>query len=144
MKLAPWFLLVGGLAATFPAPSEACMGHHGRCRGHHRVVAVPACTPIFMIAAPMASSPAGYASPQMVATPVAPTPVATVGAMAPPSVQPAYEYAAATNGQPAYYYTYDNSGKLIIAQWMDWVFRGGRAAGEPAPPLPIIGNLRNR
>ena len=98
-----------------------------------------------MTAAPTAAPMMSYASPRMTAAApaVMAAPVATaVPTVAP--VQPTYEYAASPNGQPAYYYTYDSSGKMVVAQWMDWVFRGGRAAGEPAPPLPIIGALRNR
>ncbi len=119
-----------------------------RCRGHHqRPVARMMQTSYAPTYAPVAQ-PMTYASPQMAQTApqamtsapaVAAAPVSTVA-----EVQPTYEYTAATSGQPAYYYTYDNSGKIIVAQWMDWVFRGGRAAGEPAPPLPLIGALRNR
>lgn len=151
MKSAPWFLAAGCLVASFPAESQAC-GFRGRCRGHHHAVApMPACGPVVMASAPTAGMPMNYAMPQVSQAPasapaVAPTPVEAVApaAVAPAATQPTYDYAAGANGQPAYYYTYDRSGKLIIAQWMDWVFRGGRAAGEPAPPLPIIGNLRNR
>lgn len=58
----------------------------------------------------------------------------------PPSgVQPRYQYETGTTGQTAYYYTYDSSGKLIVQEWMDWVFRGGREVGMPRPPLPVIG-----
>ena len=98
-----------------------------------------------MAAEPMATYPTAQLAPAAPAVTIAASPP---GAVAPTEVasgvQPTYNYAASTSGQPAYYYTYDASGKLIIAQWMDWVFRGGRAAGEPAPPLPIIGALRNR
>ena len=144
MKLAPWFLAAVGLVASCPASSEAC-GLRGRCHGHHRrVMAGPACAPAVTTAAPVAAMSTTYGTPQTAQAAAAPSAVVAEPAMAAPAVQPSYEYAAATNGQPAYYYTYDSSGKLIVAQWMDWVFRGGRAAGEPAPPLPIIGNLRNR
>lgn len=54
-------------------------------------------------------------------------------------VAPTYDYAADGAGRSAYYYTYDSSGKLIIQQWMDFVFRGGKEAGMPRPPLPVIG-----
>ena len=148
MRLCFGFTLTGLLIVSSAAPSQACCGHRSKCRGHQRVMAAPACQPTVM-AAPVAAMPAmSYASPQFAAAPtMAPAPVAPPMAAAPaaaPGVQPSYDYAAGTNGQPAYYYTYDSSGKLIIAQWMDWVFRGGRAAGEPAPPLPIIGALRGR
>ncbi len=58
--------------------------------------------------------------------------------------QPLYNYAAADQTRPAYYYSYDNSGKMIVSQWVDFVFRGGKAEGMPRPPLPIIGRLGNR
>ena len=131
-------LIASGLIVLLAATSSpACCGHRSHCRQHRaatRVAYVPATMPVVMPTAPVT-----YAAPQTAAAPV------TVAATAPPAVvQPAYNYEAAPAGQPAYYYTYDSSGKLIIAQWMDWVFRGGRAAGEPAPPLPIIGALQNR
>ena len=148
MKFVSPLVLTGLLLLVIPSVTEACGGRGGRCRGHHhrQMVAAPVCSPVVMMVAPVASPTLSYATPQMAqAAPAAS--VAPVAAGAPVEVaptQPAYEYAAAPNGQPAYYYTYDSSGKLIVAQWMDWVFRGGRAAGEPAPPLPIIGALRNR
>ena len=60
------------------------------------------------------------------------------------ALQPSYEYQAEPGGRAAYYYTYDNSGKLIIQQWGDWLFRGGREAGMPRPPMPIVGRLQGR
>ena len=95
---------------------------------------------------PMAT-PMTYPMPQ--APPIAGSPSVAPAVVSAPAdglvaAQPTYDYNAASMGQPAYYYTYDDSGKMVVAQWMDWVFRGGRAAGEPAPPLPIIGALRGR
>ena len=145
MRSASSLILIISIVAASPSSSQACGGHRARCRGHHHRSTA-------MISQPMASPvamPTTYASPQMAqapasmqVAPVAATPAPTAPVAA--GVEPTYDYAAATSGQPAYYYTYDNSGKLIVAQWMDWVFRGGRAAGAPAPPLPIIGALRNR
>ena len=89
-----------------------------------------------------ASPQMSYASPQMATA--APTPAVAPVAATPVGVQPTYNYAAGANGEPAYYYTYDDSGKMVVTQWRDWLFRGGRANGEPAPPLPIIGALRGR
>jgi len=145
MKSAPGLILIISIVAASPSSSQACGGHRARCHSHHH-------PSVAMISQPMASHdamPMTYASPQMAQTPAS-MPVAPVAATAAPTttavaaVEPTYDYAAATSEQPAYYYTYDNSGKLIVAQWMDWVFRGGRAAVAPAPPLPIIGALRNR
>lgn len=147
MKSAPWIVLSSLFLASLPAATQACGGHRGRCMGHHhrRAVTSVAYCPAPVMAA-SAQPTMSYATPQM-AQAIPTASVAPVVAAAPAgvaAVQPTYEYAASTNGQPAYYYTYDSSGKMIVAQWMDWVFRGGRAAGEPAPPLPIIGALRNR
>jgi len=150
MKSAPWIALVGWIAVAFPAATEACGGHRGRCHGHHRrAVVAPTCSPAVMMGSPVASPATmtmSYATPQMAQ--MAPTVAAAPAPATPPpsvaAVQPTYDYTAAPDGVPAYYYTYDSSGKMVIAQWMDWVFRGGRAAGQPAPPLPIIGALRNR
>ena len=94
---------------------------------------------------PTVSAPMTYASPQMAAmTPTPTMPPVTAAPTVPAGVQPTYNYTAGATGQPAYYYTYDDSGKMIVTQWRDWLLRGGRAAGEPAPPLPIIGALRGR
>ncbi|MEJ7639641.1 MAG: hypothetical protein WKF75_17125, partial [Singulisphaera sp.] len=91
------------------------------------------------IAAPEAFSslaPA-FSPPPFARTPTPPQPQpATVA-------QPLHDYTAATTGERrAYYYSYDSSGKLIIQQWMDFLFRGGKEAGMPRPPLPLIGRLQ--
>ena len=140
MRLSVGLVLTGLVALSSSAPARACCGHKTRCHQHRQVCQPVAAPAAYYPAA--AASPQAYAAPQTAAAPaVATAPVAAAPAA---GVQPSYNYAAAPAGQPAYYYTYDSSGKLIIAQWMDWVFRGGRAAGEPAPPLPIIGALMNR
>ncbi len=91
------------------------------------------------LAAPEAFSfpqPAASAPPTAW-TPVSPPPQAAS------TIQPMHDYTAATTGQRrAYYYSYDSSGKLIIQQWMDFLFRGGKEAGMPRPPLPIVGRLK--
>ncbi len=91
------------------------------------------------LAAPLASSypPPASSPPAIARTLVPPPPQAATGA------QPLHDYTAATSGERrAYYYTYDSSGKLIIQQWMDFLFRGGKEAGMPRPPLPLIGRLQ--
>jgi hypothetical protein len=70
-----------------------------------------------------------------------PVPVQTSQGPPPGGAQPLYIYNNTPDDNSAYYYTYDDSGKLVIRQWMDWLFRGGRKAGMPAPPLPIVGRL---
>ncbi len=144
MKLSSWVAAGLLIAIVAPTPSQACGGHRGRgCGLHHRAVAVACAQPAPAMMSYATPQTMTYATPQgTTAMAAAPAPEAL--AADPAAAQPTYDYAAAPNGQPAYYYTYDSSGKLIVAQWMDWVFRGGRAAGEPAPPLPIIGALRNR
>ncbi len=75
--------------------------------------------------------------PPMARTPVPPPPLAATVA------QPLRDdTATATGERQAYYYSYDSSGKLVIKQWMDFLFRGGKEAGMPRPPLPIIGRLQ--
>jgi len=140
--------LAAALLAFASSPAEACCHRGARRCGHHRIVyARPVAAPAAYASAPAvsaalpatyASAPAVYATaPQPVAQAVAPTPAEA------PGVQPMYRYAAG-EGTPAYYYTYDSSGKLIVQQWVDWVFRGGKEAGMPRPPLPIIGNFVGR
>lgn len=139
MRSAPWIALTGLLIASIPNPSEAC-GRRHRCRCFQpRPVPYAAYHPPVAYAAPQAT-------PYQAVAVAAAAPVAAAPASTPTvaDVQPTYNYTAPSDGQPAYYYTYDSSGKLVVTQWMDWLFRGGRAAGEPAPPLPIIGALRGR
>ena len=144
MKLYFW-LAMAALTATFPSTSAqgGCGFHFGSHRRPIMVFARPACGVV------RPSLPVYYASPQMmstIGTPLAP-PVMAANPSAPtpqPAVQPAYEYNSGATGEPAYYYTYDESNKLVVTQWRDWLFRGGRMAGEPAPPLPLIGALRGR
>ena len=88
-----------------------------------------------MMTIPVAAVPSPQAA--AVAPPVVATPAAPIDSSA-------LTYTAAPGGAPAYYYTYDKDDRLIPVQWMDWLFRGGRASGEPAPPLPIIGRLQGR
>ena len=136
-------ILIGSVFFLANDAAEAC----GRCRVAHsrpRRVAFqprpitygPAATPTPAVAySPQTASP-----PMTYAQPVAaPQPAMTPSS--PGGVQPTYNYLAANPEAPAYYYTYDNSGKLVVSQWVDWLFRGGRAEGMPRPPLPIIGAL---
>ena len=149
MRSAFLIVLTSLIALVHSTPTQACFGHRGRCSGSHphrraMVVASPprSLSAVTYPSSQMISAPA---SPQMISVPPVPAGVSLVGAPTPAAAAvPTYEYSAVGTGQPAYYYTYDNSGKLIVARWMDWVFRGGAAAGEPAPPLPIIGALRGR
>jgi hypothetical protein len=95
-------------------------------------------------AQPVAPQPVAYDSAQ----PATPRPLvrqpAPVSQPAPNGVQPLYQYEAGPTGRTAYYYTYDPSGKLIVRRWMDWLYRGGREAGMPPPPLPVIGWFTGR
>ncbi len=139
MRLFFGFVLTGLTILTTTPSAQACCGHKLHCHKQRQVCQTSVAPTYYQPAT--TASPQAYAAPQMAAAAAAPTALAAAPAS---GVQPAYNYEAAPTGQQAYYYTYDSSGKLVIAQWMDWVFRGGRAAGEPAPPLPIIGALRGR
>ena len=131
--------LVAALAILVLTAGEAraCGRRCGCRRGHPRAV----------VARPYSYAPAAY-YPQPTALVEAPSPAASpaypAAVQAPPAipenpVQPLYTYEASPENGVAYYYTYDDSGNLVIKQWMDWLFRGGRRAGLPAPPLPLIG-----
>jgi len=118
----------------------ACGCRHPRPAYHQPTISHPPITyPPSMAPSPSVAYQVA-ANPQSSLAYQVPAPVQS----APAGVQPTYEYDPVGKGQPAYYYTYDNSGKLVVSQWMDWLFRGGRVAGLPAPPLPVIGALRNR
>ena len=130
------------LALLVPASTASACGR--KCGCHHRR---------HRIAAPSVSYiPASYATPAYVApapqgyVQAAPAPaIANPAAMAEaPAVVPSYEYPTQPGAGGGYYYTYNDSGKLIIQEWGDWLFRGGRVAGMPRPPLPIIGNFTRR
>ena len=132
-------ILLAISSAAWSTTAEACHGRRARRVAY-------ACVPAYTYApAPTAT----YAPAPMMSYAPAPMPTSNDApvAAAPPSAiaadPPQYQYNAEPGGPPAYYYTYDNSGKLIVVQWMDWLFRGGRRAGMPAPPLPIIGRLQN-
>lgn len=134
-------ILMTVLPVAWSATAEACHGRRARGMTTRRVVY--ACPPAYAPAPAPARVPAGSWQPSYQAAP-APAAVATPSPpMAPAAVPPQYQYDAEPGGPTAYYYTYDDSGKLIVVQWMDWLFRGGRRAGMPAPPLPIVGRLRD-
>ena len=116
------------------AAAEAC-GHRGRCRKRHYMPPA-ACTPTFSTA-PVLTHPTPAIVVATYPTPAAPT----MSTRPPQEVRPTYTYEAGPGGAAPYYYSYNDTGELIVKQWMDWVFRGGRAAGRPAPPAPIIGRI---
>ena len=146
-------LIVAVIILLASAAAEA--GGCGRMvRGRHRrPVGQPMATayhpPIYQ-SSPITSPRMAYAQPTAYAQPLAyaqpmTSPVAMPSPAPPVALEPAYTYASANQGQQsAYYYTYDNSGKLIVSQWVDYLLRGGRAEGMPRPPLPIVGAFRNR
>ena len=128
LRLAPLLML------TLAVDARAC-GHRCHCgRARHRVAISAPMTYPPPVAGPVAVAPppAPAAPPMAYAAPAAaavPAPAA--------AVQPAYVYRANSGDYQAYYYTYNDNGDLVIRQWMDWLFRGGRQAGLPAPPMPI-------
>lgn len=136
-------LLVPVLAILImPADEARACGRHCGCRhGHPRAV----------VARPYSYAPVAYdpppptfvEAPASAPSPAYPTAVRTPQPTPEGGAQPLYTYEASPGNGGAYYYTYDESGKLIIKQWMDWLFRGGRRAGLPAPPPPLIGRLNN-
>ncbi len=145
------------LFASDPAPARAGWGcghrRGGRSARVARPVAAPCPIPAYTMYPPATAMPpaamASSAGPTYaVAAPPAPAPAAPAPPVVPSpaaaGVAPAYTYNAAPGGNPAYYYTYDKDDRLIPVQWMDWLFRGGREAGELRPPLPIIGRLQGR
>lgn len=134
--------------------AQAC-GRRCRCRhGYSRAVVARPYTyaPVAYGAqpyAPVVYYTQAYAPVEAPASSPAPAdPTAVQATQATPAgaeagVRPRYTYEASAENGVAYYYTYNDSGDLIIKQWMDWLFRGGRRAGLPAPPLPIIGRINN-
>jgi hypothetical protein len=122
-------LLLGGSAQACGRGRRCCVGARRHVAYYSQPV-LPA-RPAYLYPAPRPAAPP--------ATQAAPVSVQPATQAAPVSVQPAYRYEAGPTGRPAYYYTYDESGKLIVQQWVDWVFRGGREAGMPRPPMPVIG-----
>ena len=134
MKTILWvsvFAFVLASAGDAQACGQCRRSGHGRSRIHssspshtHRSSASQ--PPILVSVSPPAAAPAEVRPPQ-----VAPA----------PTVQPQHTYQATPENGEAYYYTYDDSGNLIVKQWMDWL---RPAPGRPpAPPLPIIGHLNN-
>ena len=111
-----------------------------------RYVATPAYAPPSAYQRQPYAQPAPTYAPQAyqpAQPPIPAAPNAVPAQPASPGVAPSYVYTAAPDGPPAYYYSYNDTGELVIKQWMDWVFRGGLASGRPAPPLPIIGRMMN-
>ena len=139
MKPSGFIVAVVILQAGLVAEASGCgrMGH-----GRHRRVASQPRTTVYR--APLYQSPP-ITSPQMTSTQPTISRAPIASPTPPGEVQPSYNYASANQGrQSAYYYTYDNSGKLVVSRWVDYLFRGGRAEGMPRPPLPVIGALGGR
>lgn len=107
------------------------------CQARPDGVAMPLPPQPYAIAAPLPPQPMPQAAAVAPQAPTLAAPIPAGGA-------PTYTYQASPGAGPAYYYTYDKDDRLIPVQWMDWLFRGGREAGEPRPPLPIIGRLQGR
>ena len=115
------------------ASADAC-SRRCQCRKARRSVSYA--RPIPPTAIPLSLGVPTYPSiPSLQAPAMAPAQVYA------PAAQPTYQYEASPGGPPAYYYAYNDNGELVVKQWMDWLFRGGRAAGMPAPPLPVVGRL---
>jgi hypothetical protein len=136
-------LWVAVSAILFASANEAqACGRRRGCRwGHPQAVYPQACSysPVVYYSPPITF----VTVPPSAASPAPATEVRAPQAASETEVRPLYTYEATPENGVAYYYTYDESGKLIIKQWMDWLFRGGRRAGLPAPPLPIIGRLND-
>lgn len=125
---------LAGLAVLVAVDTASACGRRKAARS--RVVYTGPMPPtVVSHSSPAAAAPAAPASPA--AAPSAPA------ATAPPAaaVEPRYAYDAEAG---PYYYSYDENGKLIVRRWMDWVFRGGREAGMPRPPLPVVGWFTGR
>ena len=121
------------------AAAEAC-GRRLGCR--KKQYGPSAARPLTYTPAPAAAPyPTMYVANPAPSSPTAPTMTARPPQVDPRGVRPTYSYESGPEGAPAYYYAYNDSGELIVKQWMDWLFRGGRAAGMPAPPPPIIGRM---
>ena len=116
--------------------APACCGKRMHRKAHQVACAQPA-----MGARPMAYPRPASAPPMATGQQAMAMPAQADPAVA--SAGPSYNYQPAMENRAAYYYSYDASGKLIVTQWVDWLFRGGRDAGVPRPPLPVIGLLRN-
>jgi len=128
---------------------SACLAQAGQACGPkrmHRGAQPVSCAQPAYAPQMVAYAQPTYASPQVAyaqPTYAQPALAAQQPASAPAPVAPTYNYQPASEDRPAYYYSYDNSGKLIVTQWADWLFRGGKQAGMARPPLPVIGLLRD-
>ncbi|MBX9624280.1 MAG: hypothetical protein K2X82_10775 [Gemmataceae bacterium] len=135
MKATP--LVLTGLAVLMLCDPAAACGRRKKAR--------PAAGCVPPAAPPVCAQPGYLTATQAVLVPGTAgdsVPAAAAVALTPTAgVEPRYAY----NPEPgAYYYTYDENGKLIVRRWMDWVFRGGREAGMPRPPLPVVGWFTGR
>ncbi len=130
-------LLALALLLCLSATQAQAFGHRGR---RARACPPPPCSsyapPIAYSVPPPAAS---FAPAAPVAMATTPTPMTAALPVAPSP----YEYTADGQTTPAYFMTTDEAGKPIPVQWRDWLFRGGKEAGMPRPPMPILGRLRN-
>lgn len=141
------FALAGVVVALAGDPASACGRRKAAPRPavvyYHPAPAYPPAAALPPVTAPALTAPAAMPATTTPAPVPATTPTAPVGVGVDeaPSAGPRYAY----DPEPgAYYYTYDENGKLIVRRWMDWVFRGGREAGMPRPPLPVVGWFTGR
>lgn len=151
------FALVVAVVAVACDPASACgrrkaatqpaVVYYRPAPAYPPAAGLPPMTAPAAFASAPAATPAPALAPTATATPApappAATPTAPVGLTVDeaPAAGPRYAY----DPEPgAYYYSYDENGKLIVRRWMDWVFRGGREAGMPRPPLPVVGWFTGR